>query len=174
MAALIVKDGPLAGRRFEVTGDLVIGRDAPGVTIEDAEVSARHAVARDMSGAIEIEDLGSLNGTWVNGSRIERATQLSNGDVVKVGRTSIEVTGIVVQAAATVASAPAPAANAPMRAEAVGSVEPPAQPFGTYASVATKASRRRVQTRLLSAELATFVSVLTTAAILLAYFIGRR
>ena len=69
--ALVFKEGPLAGRRVEVVGELVIGRVDAGLTIDDEEVSRRHAVVRPGDGEIEIEDLGSRNGTYVNGVRID-------------------------------------------------------------------------------------------------------
>ena len=48
-------------------------------------VSRRHAVVRPLDGGLEIDDLGSTNGTWVNGERIEGATRLAAGDVIGVG-----------------------------------------------------------------------------------------
>jgi class 3 adenylate cyclase len=45
------------------------------------------------NGSIEIEDLDSLNGTWVNGSRIEAPVKLSPGDVIRMGQTALEVEG---------------------------------------------------------------------------------
>src|SRR5918994_6252890 len=108
--ALVFKEGPLSGRRVEVDAELVLGREDAGLTIDDEEISRRHAVVRPGEGGIEIEDLGSTNGTFVNGSRIEGPTRLAGGDTVKLGRSVLEVEGA--RAAATVAavvpSAPAP------------------------------------------------------------------
>ena len=59
----------LAGRRFEVDTRLLVGRVDADLTIEDELVSRRHAEIRAVAGALEIEDRGSLNGTWVNGER---------------------------------------------------------------------------------------------------------
>jgi ABC-type multidrug transport system fused ATPase/permease subunit/pSer/pThr/pTyr-binding forkhead associated (FHA) protein len=91
MPALMVKNGSLAGRWFEVDGELVVGRQDADVTIDDERVSRRHALIRAIAGGLVVEDLGSLNGTWVNGTRIEGATRLEPGDIVEVGRTLIEV-----------------------------------------------------------------------------------
>jgi class 3 adenylate cyclase len=74
-----------------VEGELVIGRVDAGLTIEDPLISRRHAVVRPVDRTLEIEDLGSLNGTWVNGERITSARRLAGGDVVTVGSTSIDV-----------------------------------------------------------------------------------
>ncbi|MGH3103446.1 MAG: FHA domain-containing protein [Gaiellaceae bacterium] len=91
MSALVVRDGPGAGERYELEGELTLGRENTAVMVEDAEVSRRHAVIRPKGDGLEIEDLGSLNGTFVNGRKIESATRLSGGDVVKLGTTSFEI-----------------------------------------------------------------------------------
>jgi hypothetical protein len=89
--AIAIKEGPLAGQQLEVAGSLVLGREAVDLTLPDDEVSRRHAVFRIVEGSLVIEDLRSLNGTWVNGRRIELPTLLTPGDVVQVGKTLIEV-----------------------------------------------------------------------------------
>jgi class 3 adenylate cyclase len=89
--ALVVTDGPLAGRRFEVDTRLLVGRVDADLTIDDELVSRRHAEIRTVAGALEIEDRGSLNGTWVNGERIAGPRALAPGDVIKLGKTSLEV-----------------------------------------------------------------------------------
>ena len=89
MPALIVKQGPNAGQRYEIDGELVIGREDAGLTIEDSEMSRKHAVIRPRDDALEIEDLGSLNGTFVNGAKIEGATRISGGDTIKLGVTTL-------------------------------------------------------------------------------------
>jgi DNA-binding winged helix-turn-helix (wHTH) protein len=68
------------------SSETVIGRDsAAGVWIDDSSVSRRHArIAVDDDGAI-IEDLGSKNGTYVRGRRIERPARLSDKDAIKIG-----------------------------------------------------------------------------------------
>ena len=91
MPALVVRDGPLAGRRFVVEREVLLGRQDADVTIEDPRISRRHAVVRVRSGALEIEDLGSLNGTWVNGARLTGTRRLASGDVVALGDTTMLV-----------------------------------------------------------------------------------
>ena len=88
-ALLIVRDGILEGQRFPVAGEVLIGREDADVTLEDAQVSRRHAIVRPVAGGIEIEDLHSANGTYVNGDAI-RSVRLSTGDVIRVGRISLE------------------------------------------------------------------------------------
>lgn len=53
--------------------------------IDDAKVSTEHARLK-LASALSVEDLGSKNGTWVNGRRVENA-KLSDGDLLRVGRT---------------------------------------------------------------------------------------
>jgi class 3 adenylate cyclase len=91
-ALLAVLDGAENGRRIRVVGQLTVGRDdGAGLLLDDPEISRRHAVVAPAAEGLEIRDLGSLNGTWVNGERISRPTLLAAGDVVKVGTTRIEV-----------------------------------------------------------------------------------
>lgn len=93
MAHLIVRDGPLRGQRFEVdSGEVSIGREDTDVIIEDdTEVSRGHAVVRSSDEGIEIEDLGSTNGTFVNERKTSGPTPLSNGDIIRVGQTRLDV-----------------------------------------------------------------------------------
>jgi RND superfamily putative drug exporter len=86
-----VKEGSLAGEQIAVEAEIVVGREDADVVIEDPELSRRHARLRPVDGAVEIEDLGSRNGTWVNGTRIGEPARLAPGDVVRIGLTVLEV-----------------------------------------------------------------------------------
>ena len=88
-AALIVNDGPSAGDRFPVEREALLGRAGADIVVQDPEASRQHARVRPMNGGLELTDLGSANGTIVNGQRIERPAQLVDGDVIKIGRTSL-------------------------------------------------------------------------------------
>jgi EmrB/QacA subfamily drug resistance transporter len=90
---LLVTEGPLAGERYGVDGRLVIGRAGDDVAIDDPEMSRRHAVVRVVEGSLVVEDLNSLNGTWVNGRRISLPTLVEPGDVLKLGSTVVEIRG---------------------------------------------------------------------------------
>ncbi len=77
---------------------LSIGRGTPGSGpppdvdfARDESVSRRHATIKWAEGAYHVVDLGSTNGTWVNGRRIEPnvPVALCNGDRVAVGRISV-------------------------------------------------------------------------------------
>ena len=71
--------------------EVLLGRDpsAAAVLEGDGFVSARHAMVRVRAGAPTISDLGSTNGTFVNGLRIAAETPLRAGDQVAVGSTKM-------------------------------------------------------------------------------------
>ena len=77
----------MAGRVIEPQPDLRIGRDECDIMLADPEVSRWHAALRQVDSELAIEDLGSTNGTWVNGHRIEAVTPLRLGDRVRLGNT---------------------------------------------------------------------------------------
>jgi predicted component of type VI protein secretion system len=126
---LHVTAGPLAGQPLEVERELVLGREGVDLVIDDPEISRRHAALRRRDDDIEIEDLGSLNGTYLNGSKLQAPALLSPGDVIRFGKTSIaveaeaaeatsrpggaEATALAPSAAVTRAPEPLPAPPAP-------------------------------------------------------------
>lgn len=83
--------GPAAGRRVELgKGDLVIGRRATeevGFGLDDGQASRSHCALRAFGqlGIHQLEDLGSKNGTWLNGQRLEGADHIPSGSVIRVG-----------------------------------------------------------------------------------------
>jgi hypothetical protein len=88
---LVFKDGPLAGRRFPIETQVVLGREKTDIVVDDPEVSRQHALMRWVEGRLELSDLRSANGTFVNGRRLDQSGELHDGDVVKIGMTSILV-----------------------------------------------------------------------------------
>ena len=171
---LVVTQGALTGQRLELEGELVIGREGVAVTIDDPELSRRHAAVRPVDGGFEVEDLGSLNGTFVNGRRIEGPTKLSGGDTIKLGQNVLELEAAgapatVVSPAFTPGPAPATAAvaAAPSAAPAVSAA--PAEPFGTYAVPHTKRSRG-IASRQWGPMLLSWAVVAGTAVALAIYF----
>lgn len=91
---LTVRKGPLRGERFEVASRLVFGRADANVLLEDEQVSRPHAAFQLVDGGLEVEDLDSLNGTFLNGRRIAEPTRLKPGDLIRMGDTTIEVEGL--------------------------------------------------------------------------------
>ncbi len=89
-ALLVVLVGPDAGKRITVGEGVIVGRDVDGRgLIIDEGVSRRHMrVSRQADGTHLVEDLGSRNGTYVNGQRVE-AAPLQSGDKVAVGSGTI-------------------------------------------------------------------------------------
>jgi ABC-type multidrug transport system ATPase subunit/pSer/pThr/pTyr-binding forkhead associated (FHA) protein len=85
---LVVEVGPSTGQEFELTGDsYTIGRDpASDIALDIKIISRRHALLTWADDHFQIEDLGSANGTRVNGDRIHHATPLANGDQVQLGQ----------------------------------------------------------------------------------------
>jgi pSer/pThr/pTyr-binding forkhead associated (FHA) protein len=80
------------GVTVQLDGDIVLGRD-PACTIvidDDAYISQRHVRFFDYEGQPMVEDLGSTNGTFHNGSKLVGAKLLHPGDRVQVGTTVIE------------------------------------------------------------------------------------
>ena len=86
MPSLFVFRGNNQGMRFELEADtLSLGREATNdIQLHDTEVSRRHAELRRSAKTFTLTDLGSSNGTYVNGQRIE-SHQLANGDEVQMG-----------------------------------------------------------------------------------------
>ena len=71
---------------------ITLGRgEAVTVHLDDVYVSDEHAAIVPEDGVWQIRDLGSTNGTFLNGARVNQATPLSAGDQVRLGKTRVEV-----------------------------------------------------------------------------------
>jgi len=84
--------GPAEGTVIPLDGELILGRhgSGPGTLAGDPEVSRRHArVWRDSDGSWVVEDLGSNNGTLVNGRLLEAPHSLSPGHTIEVGGSAL-------------------------------------------------------------------------------------
>jgi len=93
-ARLVVVESPILdpGAEFELDRvDVTIGRGAQNdIALEGDEfVSARHVRFEPRAEGVWVQDLGSTNGTFVNGGRIEEPHRLEPGDVVRVGETDL-------------------------------------------------------------------------------------
>jgi len=92
---ILLEDGE--GRQRAVAledGEILVGR-APGsaVVLEDRNVSRRHARFLRQNGAVYLEDLGSANGTRVNGERIGGKRRIRPGDLVQIGDWDLALEG---------------------------------------------------------------------------------
>jgi signal transduction histidine kinase/pSer/pThr/pTyr-binding forkhead associated (FHA) protein len=85
---LLILQGPDKGRRFELPdAPALVGRDSGQLPLTDNTVSRRHCELLPSDGAWIVRDLGSSNGTYVNGARVNIRSTLKVGDQVRVGRT---------------------------------------------------------------------------------------
>ncbi|MFT3697978.1 MAG: ATP-binding protein [Kofleriaceae bacterium] len=84
--SLVCVSGADLGRSFKVGNSVVIGRGAAEVALSEGDVSRRHARIRFGEYGYEIEDLGSSNGTIVNGERIAGRVVIHLGDRIQIGR----------------------------------------------------------------------------------------
>ncbi len=80
-------------RRVALTRALEVGRDPEGLTLADDRVSRRHLRLVPSPVALSLVDLGSRNGTLVNGQPVTGRVTLEAGDVVRLGSTEILVIG---------------------------------------------------------------------------------
>ena len=88
----VVRSDTQAGMTFAVNGATVVGRsDQSDVQIEDPYASEFHFRLVNQDGTLTVSDLGSTNGTYVNGRRITTPTNLRRGDALQVGKTVMEV-----------------------------------------------------------------------------------
>ncbi|HEX8521386.1 MAG TPA: ATP-binding protein [Tepidisphaeraceae bacterium] len=88
MLTLLVLQGPDKGRRFELPdAPALLGRDSRQIPLEDNTVSRRHAELNPSEEGWLLRDLGSSNGTYINGRRVTNRYALKLGDQIRVGRT---------------------------------------------------------------------------------------
>lgn len=81
----------MRGQLYEVDGEITIGRAAGcRITIDDTFASQLHARVFTRDGRTFVEDLGSTNGTYVNGMRVTGEVPIHKGDTVQVGKTVLE------------------------------------------------------------------------------------
>src|SRR3954447_26646566 len=92
MRNIEVTSGPGVGLTAEVEEDIVIGREDADLVIDDLEISRRHArVAPAEGGGVVVEDLGSTNGTFVNGEKLSGPTTLESSGTIRIGTSEIAV-----------------------------------------------------------------------------------
>jgi len=134
---LVMQTGPVAGKAFPLDkGEVFIGRDLNNdIVINDPEVSRRHARLFLQGANFVLEDLGSTNGTSVNGQRLMGPYILRPGEVITLGeKINVIFEGAMVDVDATVSAssyaAPQPPAYTPAPVpQQAAPVYPPPQPM---------------------------------------------
>ena len=130
---LIMRSGPNPGQSHELTNsEIYIGRDIHNdIVINDAEISRKHARLVMQAGGYVLEDLGSTNGTFVNGQRLMGPHVLRPNELIMLGENVSLVFETSYDADATVVavpSQPAPIKSAPARVTAQPSYVPASSP----------------------------------------------
>ncbi len=127
-ASLVVRQGVRAGTAFPLTTDsVVLGREeGVDISLRDPEVSRQHARISWQAGTYVLEDLGSTNGTFLNGMQITGQRPLRPGDSIGLGQTILvlQPQAAAEPTAAVPASRPA-AAQAPAQPAYVPPPPPP-------------------------------------------------
>lgn len=120
-ARLLVEAGPWSGKSFSLDKpSQIVGRSPDcDIVLEDREVSRRHSRLFWRNSQLMIEDLGSANGTLVNGVPISAPHIVSTSDVIEIGASTVSVQGL----------AALPAVAPPRPAPAVASYSPPVQHY---------------------------------------------
>jgi len=91
--SLLVFDDDGQSTSHSITGTVVVGRgESADIRIDDEFASERHASFAADGGAVVVEDLGSTNGTTIDGHPVTGRTEVTSGTVVIVGRTRVVVT----------------------------------------------------------------------------------
>ncbi|HSB65340.1 MAG TPA: FHA domain-containing protein [Anaerolineales bacterium] len=83
--SLIAQTGPLNGQRWIINGNVIVGRDETcNVVIQNRQVSRYHARFVNLPQGVQLEDLGSKNGTHINGKEVVEPVILQDGDVIQI------------------------------------------------------------------------------------------
>jgi len=137
---LTMRSGPTPGKTFPLEKqEILLGRDlANDISISDPEVSRRHTRFLMQEDNVIIEDLGSTNGTFLNGQRIASPQQLRAGDVITLGenivmvfdKSNFDPDATVISTGVDQTVQPAPQPETPMPQPSYGVIppQPEAQP----------------------------------------------
>jgi tetratricopeptide (TPR) repeat protein len=146
-AALLCSAGPKAGTEFPLSGDeeIVIGRANENViSIPDTSVSRRHCSVRKVDDGWAVSDLGSGNGTLVNGERIEGETVLRNSDTITIGDTELTFQDVANSTAPRALPVRRTGADVPARRSSAGRPDVRARLSRSGAPAADPAKKRKV------------------------------
>ena len=124
---LVIEDGEGHRQVVPFAGDeITVGRAPEGNTVRltDRDVSRRHARFLHANGVVFVEDLGSANGTRVNGERVEGRRRIRQGDLIQIGEHDLAIEG----GAATSEALPAVASSTAPTAPGLPAAAPPPLP----------------------------------------------
>jgi predicted component of type VI protein secretion system len=144
----VMRSGPNPGKVYQLeASEIIVGRDSTsGVAINDGEISRKHAKLSLHGAAYVIQDLGSTNGTFVNGQRLTGTQVLNPGDSVSFGENISAVYEAASDPNATViSSAQAPKTAAPVKKQAAAPVQAYSGqvPAGPLPSAAVPAKKKK-------------------------------
>jgi hypothetical protein len=89
---LVVRSDTLAGQRYGLERPKIVGRsDDADIIIDDSYASEFHLRVGLQDGEVMLNDLGSTNGTYLNGRRVTVPTVITKGDSIQIGKTIFEV-----------------------------------------------------------------------------------
>jgi len=91
------------GTLFPVrSGELTLGRSSyASIVVNNPLASREHAIIRPVTGGLEVVDLGSKNGTFVNGARLEGSRPVVPGDRIKIGTDVLEIVQVAARDASS-------------------------------------------------------------------------
>jgi pSer/pThr/pTyr-binding forkhead associated (FHA) protein len=126
---LSVLSGGNAGMKFQLAENLEIGREKTcGFMINDLKASRHHAQVEKTEQGLILKDLGSTNGTLLNGVLVKEPSWLKEGDIIIIGDSQIAVVvapeGVVQETSATIYATQVEAPVAPPQPPVVGVVCP--------------------------------------------------
>jgi predicted component of type VI protein secretion system len=128
-------------------GEIVVGRDAGcDLVVTDERASRRHTrLSAQPDGRIRVEDLGSTNGTWVDGDRITEAVTVGVGSEIRIGRHHLRLTALPQPSGPATVIGDEAARDAPLDAGAspIGSAATTSSPVTGRAAAALRRAVRR-------------------------------
>ena len=173
---VVVHAGPLAGKGFPITGDTVtFGRDLENnISWDDSQVSRRHAQITRRGSELILEDLGSTNGTLVNGKPVTGEHVLQPADVISIGSSVFGVKGFAAPSTIGVTQV------SPMRSippSALPSTPPPAypaaRPSSSPAPIAEQAKEKSSFSTLAIVGIGLLILAILILALVTGYFLMR-
>jgi uncharacterized protein YraI len=173
---VVVHAGPLAGKGFPIAGDiLTIGRDPDNnISLDDEQVSRHHARLIRQDDQIILEDLGSTNGTLVNGKPITGQHVLQPADIISIGSSVFGVKGFTAPRTMGMTQvSPGPPPYSASTPEPMVSA-PPAAPVITSPPVSQPSEPSRFTLLAIGGALAVVITLLIIAALTVYFYSQER